>query len=505
MIRNHWGCWTVLAMLVGCNGKLVLPGGDSAGAGGDSAGAGGGSAGMVADTAGVGGTAGAAGKGTAGAGDNMGAGYPGFGGEYTVGGTAGAFNPGGAPNSGGYETGGAGGTIEPGQLGQPCIPGGTVSEGSGFTAAEVVTLDYCVPGLACASNGKCAKVPDCPRPSGVCVLHRPTLGAEASFPSGAGGSAGAQGSSGGFGQVLPAATPREVGVLDLTADDSALYWVDYGTRDSLGNYQNDGVAMSYSFADKKTHVLASALAGPQRIVPTTLHAYVAVDGGQLVGSPVQNQILRLPRAGGTPSSVGGFTRFVAASSGDSLYLQVGDALNVISGEIADFAPFVTGIGFYDGLTADADSLYYTTSDGLQRAPISGTAPTTVTPSSLPLSLSGDWIYGVELVDAGIMLEKVAKSGGTWTRTKALGPGNARALQMVGERYFVATTFWDQASLTSSATLLTGTLAADAKPVRITNLPNPDATPSKFVGTASAVYWTDGRAIYQRPLSDAPAP
>jgi len=79
------------------------------------------------------------------------------------------------------------------------------------------------------------------------------------------------------------------------------------------------------------------------------------------------------------------------------------------------------------------------------------------------------------------------------------------LQMVGDRYFVATTFWDQASLTSSATLLTGTLAADAKPVRITNLPNPDATPSKFVGTASAVYWTDGRAIYQRPLSDAPAP
>jgi len=506
MIRSHWGCWTVLAMLVGCNGKLVLPGSISAGAGGDSAGAGG-------DNAGAGGmsTAGTSGRvNEAGAGGvhNPGAGRAGLGGENMVGGEAGEFSMGGAPNagSGGIDVGGAGGTIEPGQLGRPCIPGGTVREGSGFTATEIVTLDHCVSGLDCASNGKCAKIPDCPQTTGVCVLHRPTLGAEASFPSGTVGSssAGAPG-SGGFGQTLPAPTPREVGSLDLTADDSALYWVDYGTRDSLGNYQNDGVAMSYSFADKKTNVLASALAGPQHIVPTTLHAYIAVDGGQLVGSPVQNQVLRLPLAGGTPSAVGGFAQFIAAHSGDSLYLQAGDTVNVIGGEESAFTPFLTGVDIHDRITADSDSLYYTTSAGLERAPISGAPPTTVTSSSLARSVSGEWIYGLELIDGGIMLEKVAKSGGTWSRIKALGPGNARVLQMVGDRYFVTATFWDQSVLSSSASLLTGTLAAADNPVRIMNLTNPDLTPTKFVGTASAVYWTDGRAIYQRPLSDAPAP
>jgi len=496
MIRNHWGCWTVLAMLVGCNGKLVLPGGDSAGAGGDSAGVGGmstaGGAGRAYVTGGSGG-------------DYAGGGASGGGGELEIGGVAGESVVGGAPNgnsAGWFEGSGAGGTIEPGQLGQPCIPGGTVSEGSGFTATEIVTLDHCLSGLACASSGKCTNIPDCPRPSGVCVLRRPKLGAEASAgPTGSSGAPNSGGSGGSFAGAAPVPTPNEVGVLDLTADDSSLYWVEYGTRDSLGNYQNDGVAMSYSFADKKTHVLASALAGAQRIVPTTLHAYVAVDGGQLVGNPEQNQILRLPLAGGTPAAVGAFDYvFIAASSGDSLYLKAGDALKVITGDGA-FAPFLSGVG--DDLTADADSLYYSTSAGLVRAPVSGDPPTTVTPTSLPRALSGDWIYGLEGVDGGIMLEKIAKTGGTWTRTKALGPGTAQVLQMVGERYFIAATFWN--SFASSSSLLTGTLAADAKPVRITNLPDPNFTPTKFVGTPSAVYWTDGRAIYQRPLSDAPAP
>lgn len=77
--------------------------------------------------------------------------------------------------------------------------------------------------------------------------------------------------------------PEGVVISGITADGENLYWLNYGTRDHLGNYNNDGALLAYSFQSRVTRTVVAALSGPVDLEVTIAHAYFLEDGGPLNG------------------------------------------------------------------------------------------------------------------------------------------------------------------------------------------------------------------------------
>ena len=504
MDSKHWCRWLPLALLMGCSGKLNVGGADGTAGAGANAGAGG--RGVSAGAGGVGGdeiivapTAGAAGK--AGSGGNAG-------------------NAGNDNSTAGFDFGGAAGSAGappqppgPGSLGQACLKAATALEADGTVAkAQVTTPIHCDYGLTCNASNRCEVIGDCPNATGLCVMHRPALAAgDAGGTAGTGGAGGAAGAdyefsagAGGAGTVYTGlGTVRSaVGVMAMTADDTHLYWVEYGTRDSLGNYLNDGALMAYSLADGKLATLGANLKGPRTLGVTSAHAYVSVDGAGIVGTDTKNQVLRFPLAGGAAAIVASDdlgTRF--AATGDTIFWGDRIKWQTATGTAAPTALIET-IFDADG-TADATHLYYGTYAGISRIPVSGgTAQTLVSPN-YPFAMTTDTLYGIEQVEGpGCVLSKVPKAGGTWLRTRALGAGWVRGLQIVGDRVFLATS--DDTSDFGLIRFSTALLTSNDPPVRIGEIYQRGKRPEvTFAATAQAFFWSDGRAIYQRKLSDLP--
>jgi hypothetical protein len=120
--------------------------------------------------------------------------------------------------------------------------------------------------------------------------------------------------------------------------------------------------------------------------------------------------------------------------------------------------------------------------------------------SYPFVLSGATIYGLESIynPQGLVLSKVAKSGGAWQRIRALGSGSAGRPQIVGDRYFFDSN--ENNVDTTKTNLTTGSLTTSDPLVRILEL---SVRTLPWVATADTLYWSDGRAIYQWRLSDLP--
>ena len=468
MIRKHWAGWTALLLVVSCNGKLVLPASDSGGAGGSDA-----------DAGGAAGAAGHRTLPTAGAGDA---------GEGATAGSGGSLSAG----AGGSTTeGGSGGTFEPGRLGLPCIPGGSVSEGSGVAKANILTLDRCAAGLGCNAQGVCAEIPDCPQATGLCVLRRPVL--EGPGAAGAGNMGGAGGSEG---------VRQHAGVQDLTSDSKHLYWVEYGSRDALGNYESDGALKSYAFVDAAQATLDEHLKGPLQVRVTSNDAYVFTDGAALIGSPADGRVRRVPLSGGTATELGSFMRGYFVTNESKAFWSDYYSWYVANG--TDWTPLPGGDGANTG-AADASDLYYTSALGLSSVPVTGGTVRSVASAGYPFALDGDLVYGVEPVDGGSVLSKVAKSGGAYARLRALGPGSPGAIAIVGERYFVSLT-QNNESYKREDSILTGLITSDAKPVRLVQQTvSYRARELLFAGTATTLYWSDGGAIYRRGVSGPTAP
>ena len=492
MVSNHWCRWLPFALLVGCSGKLNV--GDTHGTAGAGSNAGAGGGGQV--------TAGAAGS----AGEifiDPTAGSAGL--DHSVAG----FDSGGAAGSGGAPVQPPG----PGSLGQACLKTSSAIEADGTVAkATVTTPIHCDYGLTCNASNRCEVIGNCPNAMGPCIVHRPALAAgDAGGAAGTGGAGGAAGAdnefsagAGGVGTVYTGlGTVRSaVGVMAMTADDTHLYWVEYGTRDSLGNYQNDGALMAYSLADGKLATLGADLKGPRTLGVTSAHAYVSVDGAGIVGTETKNQVLRLPLAGGAAAIVASDdfgTRF--AATGETIFWSDRIKWQTATGTAAPTA-LIESIFDSDG-TADATHLYYETSAGISRIPVAGGTAQSLVAPNYPFALTADTLYGIEQVDGpGCVLSKVAKAGGTWLRSRALGAGWVRGLQIVGDRVFLATS--DDTSDFGRIRFSTALLTSNDPPVRIGEIYQRGKRPEvTFAATAQAFFWSDGRAIYQRKLSDLP--
>ncbi|HWZ91434.1 MAG TPA: hypothetical protein VNW92_21380, partial [Polyangiaceae bacterium] len=292
------------------------------------------------------------------------------------------------------------------------------------------------------------------------------------------------------------------------ADDSNLYWIEYGTRDSLGNYQNDGAVFSQALSGGAATRITTGLPGPVALGLTSSHAYVYVDGAPLIGNVIHPQLMRVSLAGGAPELVqDGTTPRSFTGVGDiafwnglgSLYEQTAEPASMPTVFLADWA---------EGLTSDGGDLFYDATGGIWRAPLNGGAPQSLALDIFPFEPSGDFIYGLENIDnTGMVLDRAPMTGNAFERARALGAGSfIGGFQIIGDRFFfdshpLATV---NSYSASQLNITTGLLSSSDPPVRLLEAAEPSINQSLvWVATANMVYWSNGRAIYSRPVAESP--
>jgi hypothetical protein len=261
--------------------------------------------------------------------------------------------------------------------------------------------------------------------------------------------------------------------------------------------------MSYSIADGTTTTLAAALAGPMGLQLTTSHAFVYIDGAPLIGSALQPQLLRVPLAGGSAELVQEGTQpqptgFAAA--GARAFWTTGTAVYSMLPE-SNAVPTVFLTQSVDALTSDSTDLYYLTPSGeLMRTPLTSAAPTAVGVSVSSFALHEDGIFTLESVNTGGLLARAPKTGGAFQRVRALGAGQPSRLAVVGARYFLdVVPYLNQGGFYPSQVLTAGFAGTDP-PIRLLERPLRKSVIDRlWVGTAAALYWSEGQAIYKQPL------
>jgi hypothetical protein len=414
-----------------------------------------------------------------------------------------AGGTGGGGGGASLETGPEEGEFLPGNVGQQCIPSTTLTEAVGTVGqADVLDLAHCAAGLACGSDGVCGAIPDCPQATGICVVSRPnpnssgTGGADGNGGNGGSGNNGGMKGSGGDGQAI---SMPEGGIQGLVADESRVYWVEYGTRDSLGNYANDGALKASD--GKTTTTLSSSLRGPVALGLTSSHVYVYVDGAPLLGTTLKPQLVRVPLAGGDPELVQDRAVPLSfASAGERAFWgTAGNIYTMTSDAAAVPSIFQAGIAYPIGLVADDTNLFFVDEAGsgqIQSAPLAGGPPTSLGFALYSFFLRDDSIYGFDPAEA--VLDRAPKAGGSVERVRALGVyGGPR---LVGDRYF-----WEGSRESGDTlfTILSASFTSDpiSLVLQASGEPSGGSDDSQWAANATAIYWTDGSAIYSRSLSD----
>ena len=500
-----------MVIAVACNGRLTVPDDpNAAGSAGHIIGfAGHGDIGVGGSVPGSGGSGpgtGGSGPGTAGVVINVTGGHGPQGGDDGPGGkasssVAGSIGTGGSiGTAGGYGTAGAlgtaGGGNPGGNLGQPCIPGGLVTEAVGSPAqAQIKTLPHCAEGLSCDSTNACVATPDCTTDSALCVVRHAVFNGSGGA-GGAGGTPGSGGSSSSSGGGPGTSTiGEEGGVVALAANESHVYWLEYGTRDALGNALNDGTLMSYSLTDGTTTTLVAGLHGPMGLELTSTHAYVYIDGAPLIGSPTKPQLLRVPLAGGSAVLVqdGAQHSGFAAAGSQAFWDTNAKVYSMLSDSSA--TPVVFSSNNERVLASDATNLYCQVNALLVSSPIASAAFAPLDFNGNALAPHDDGLYMLEANNAGALLLRASKTGGLPQRVRALGNGTPQNLKVTSDRYYleVYPDWWNEQVLTAG-------FAGTDPPIRLLYRRARRTTVDQlWVGTANALFWSDSRAIYKQPL------
>ena len=305
------------------------------------------------------------------------------------------------------------------------------------------------------------------------------------------------------------------GVMALTASESRLYWVEYGTRGPIGDYQHDGALLTYAFDDGTISVIASDLDGPIGVEITTTHAYVYVDGAQPLGAPIRAQLLRVPLAGGSAelvqdgalpwSFLGGRSSNFVAADGRAFWNTQGTETPAKLYSMTSDADAIPSVFVTEGTIAmaiDGSDLYYSTQSALMRSPIAQAAPIAIQVPVIGFVLHDDSIYTIfELNSDGATLQRVPSSGGGFEAVRGLGAGMAGRLRRVGDRYFCESSPQKLPNTgLGERRVLTGSFGNDGPLTQLLQRPNRlSSIDHLWVATASALYWSDGRTIYEQPL------
>jgi hypothetical protein len=234
-------------------------------------------------------------------------------------------------------------------------------------------------------------------------------------------------------------------VRGIAANDQAVFWVDYGTSDALGNYENNGRLLSRSLADGATSVIADSLPGPERVSLSSQYAYLFVDqrsGANMLG------VVRVPLGGGAVKPVQSLAaddryatyQAFASAPGYEYWNWAGAVYRIAEADNATVEPFV---GARDILHVFADDtlVYFQDLKGLWTVPLAGGAPTELSSATSPAGslaidvqlLNGDYLYGLEY-GSHAYLTRMPKLGGAWKRIAATSTAWSQ-LAVDGDRYF----------------------------------------------------------------------
>ncbi len=290
-------------------------------------------------------------------------------------------------------------------------------------------------------------------------------------------------------------------VTAVTADATAVYWVEHGTEDSLGNYQNDGRLVARDFDDEGVRVIVDSLPGAVGVALTSEHAYVSVD--QLYDSGLRNALVRVPLAGGAPETVLIKSdeywpyNFLCAGCfvhhGDTGYFPLADKLYRITPEAS--APEVfSNIVAYE-LTAGVDSLYVQSDDGIWVIPYDTGEPGLVTTElRYEIQVSGDYLYGIEDGTSSLYLSRMPLAGGAWVR---LPPRRVAAYSW--RMQILDGLFFHDIHRESGWQLKQGNLSDPEGAGTALDLREADSH-RIWVGTHHGVFWNDGSRVMHVPLA-----
>jgi hypothetical protein len=164
--------------------------------------------------------------------------------------------------------------------------------------------------------------------------------------------------------------------------------------------------------------------------------------------------------------------------------------------------FLTNATEPENLAADATSLYFIDGGGpsqVESAPLTGGPAVSTGITLSQFVLRGDSIYALDGADNGdeLVLDQAPKAGGTIRRIRGLG-NSGGDIHVVGDRYFWARYQSDSTEMV----VLTASFVSSDPVERVLDAPMQSNKPLWAV-TTTALYWSDGNAIYSRSLADLP--
>jgi len=287
-------------------------------------------------------------------------------------------------------------------------------------------------------------------------------------------------------------------IRDLTADSSDLYWVEHGSFDELGNYDNDGRLMKRDFASGSSTELAKDLAGPVSVALTTTHVFMYLD--QVWEGNLRFSLARMPLAGG-PAQVVELDALpngpglepclhCLVHAGDTLYFPLPTGLYKLAAQDAEpslFSPLRAS-----SLAIAGDYLYLVTraGDAIWRVPLAGGEATQLSADPRQnIQVWGDYVYSHDTRSSSSYLTRMPVAGGPWVRLPKAQSGFAEQLQITGDSFF-----YRLGSETEQA-FVVGSLGDPA--AAFVSLALPRNVAKAWIGTTQGLFWTGGQVIRQR--------
>lgn len=284
----------------------------------------------------------------------------------------------------------------------------------------------------------------------------------------------------------------------LAADVSDLYWVDHGTFDNLGNYDNDGQLLKRALVSGTSTVLANGLAGPAGVGLTTTHVFVYLD--QVWDGKPRYSLARIPRAGGATEIVqldaapngpsGGDCLGCLVNAGDTLYFPLPTGVYKIAAQ--DTQPTLFSSLRASSLAISGEYLYLVsaTPKAIWRVPLAGGAAEQLSADPrLNIQVAGGYVYSLDNGGNKAYLARMAATGGPWVRLPKARSYSAEQLQITGDWFFHE--LYSDAGQQFVAGRLSDTASAGV-PLTLANWTN-----VRWVGTAQGIFWTSGSVIRQR--------
>ncbi|MEI9948184.1 MAG: hypothetical protein WDO74_04205 [Pseudomonadota bacterium] len=326
---------------------------------------------------------------------------------------------GGAAGKAGATGSGAGGKAS-GFAGGPSSPNGGIGAAPPSTGGA---LDF--PGGAAGWIGGYAGGFDDPGAGTGGVYYPPNPCAEFGSCAGSPGDAGA----GGAEDSAPGECDSGKGCLvaqgssirALAADTTDLYWVDHGTFDDLGNYQNDGRLLKRGLVSgSDVLALASGLPGPVGVGLTTTHVFVYLD--QVWQGKPRYALARVPIAGGAAQVVqldawpngerGGDCFGCLVHAGDTLYFPLQAGIYKIAAQ--DTAPSLFSSLRASSLAIAGEYLYLVAQTGtaIWRVPLAGgDAELLSADPRLNIQVAADYLYSLDNTGNNAYLTRMPAAGG----------------------------------------------------------------------------------------------